>query len=248
MRVRTLAGIAFVLLVCGYSLHSQNPATSTSPQVRKQVNMTAMLVSFSPSAMVMHLIPVKPSAEQLGLKECRLIDLPIDPDYTRFVSPEGKQISPRDLEPGMCVRLKGELEIEIVQGEVPVEEPVIHTDTVHLVSWKPCLPPARLQGQLIEVDANRCGNAGKLRVGDKVISIELRRKVQLHGGERWQREFERHRLLGLRLGMELEVKGYWFDWERATLQEGAAKNEPEQFISDQVLVEEIRIVEEREVR
>ncbi len=248
MRVRTIAGIAFVLLVCGYSLHYQEPATPTSPQVRKKVTLTAMLVDFSPSAMVMHLIPVEPSAERLGLKKHQLIKLPIDSDRTRFVSPEGKQISPRDLEPGMCVRLKGELEIEIVNGEAPTEEPVIHTDTVRLVSWKPCLPPARLQGQLIEVDANRCGNAGKLQVGDKVISIELRRKVQLRGGEQWRKEFERHRLLGLRVGMELEVKGYWFDWERATLQEGAAKNEPEKFISDQVLVEEIRIVEEREVR
>ncbi len=56
MRVQTIAGIALALLVCGYSPHSQDP-TTPSPQVRRQVDLTAVLVSFSPSA------------KQLGLKE-----------------------------------------------------------------------------------------------------------------------------------------------------------------------------------
>jgi hypothetical protein len=264
MRIQKVVGLTLALLVCGNSWHPQNPTVPHPSVARKQVTLTAMLVDFSPSSMVMRLVPVKPSADQLGLKEhqCIALCLPIEwkelqfepnspqPDSPRFVSPEGKRISPYDLEPGMRVKLKGKLWVQTVEaGSIRTEEVMIETDTVHLVSWKLYFPRARLRGQLIEVDGNSCGNRGKLQAGDRIVSIRLRRQVQLRGDEKWRGDFERHRLHGLRLGMELEIRGYWFSWTGATYQQGAAKSMQGEAALDsvveEVLVEEIRIVKDR---
>jgi hypothetical protein len=70
----------------------------------------------------------------------------------------------------------------------------------------------------------------------------LRRQVQLHGDEPWRRDFERKRLDGLKLGMELEIRGYWFSWSTATAPQGATKGD--QAGAQEVLVEAIRIVKD----
>lgn len=225
----------------------------TQQATPRRVTLVAMLVDFSPSSMVMRFVPVKPSADQLGLKEHQFIVLclPIEwktlqfepnspyPDSPHFISPEGKRISPYDLEPGMRVKLR----VQAVEaGSIRTEEVMIEADTVRLVSWKLYFPPARLRGQLIEVDSNSGGDRGRLQVGDRIISMQLRRKVQLHGDKQVQRDFRHRRLLGLRLGMELEVRGYWFSWASAAPQQKAAQNGSPKAEPDTVLVEAIQIL------
>jgi hypothetical protein len=251
MRRQQMVGLILALLVYGYSGQPQNPTAPRPATVRKQVTLVAMLVDFSHSSMLMRFVPVKPSAPQLGLKEhqCIVLPLPIEwkalqfepnspyPDSPRFISPEGKRLSPYDLEPGMRVKLKGALWVRAAD-----EDAEIQTNTIHLVSWKLYLPPARLRGQLIEVESNSCGNVGKLQVGERIVTIRLRRQVQLHGDEPWRRDFERKRLDGLKLGMELEIRGYWFSWSTATAPQGATKGD--QAGAQEVLVEAIRIVKD----
>jgi hypothetical protein len=249
MRRQQVVWLILALLVYEHSGQPQNPTAPRPSAVRKQVTLIAMLVDFSPSSLVMHFVPIKPSAYQLGLKEHQLVVLPLPiewkalqlepnspyPDSPRFISPEGKRISPYDLEPGMRMKLKGELWVRAEDAE-------IQTDTIHLVSWKVYLPPAQLRGQLIEVDSNSCGNVGKLQVGDRVVTIRLRRQVRLRGNEKRRRDFERHRLGGLKLGMELEIRGYWFSWSKAMAQQGVTKGN--QAGTEEVLVEAIRIVKD----
>jgi hypothetical protein len=257
MRIQKAVGLTLALLVYGYSGQPQNPTAPHPATVRKQVTLVAMLVDFSHSSMLMHFVPVKPSASQLGLKEHQFIVLPLPiewkalqfesnspyPDSPRFISPEGKRISPYDLEPGMRVKLKGKLRLQPVEaGSIRTEEVTIEADTVRLLSWKLYLPPARLRGQLIEVESNSCGNVGKLQVGERIVTIRLRRQVQLHGDEPWRQDFERKRLDGLKLGMELEIRGYWFSWSTATAPQEAT--EGDQVGAQEVLVEEIRIVKD----
>lgn len=256
MKRPKVVGLTLTLLVCGHSGQLQNPTAPRPCLARQQVNLIATLVDFSTSSMVMRFAPVKPSAAQLGLKEHQLIVLPLPiewktlqlapnspyPHSPHFVSPEGKRISPYDLEPGMRVRLKGTL-------WMGAEEAEIQADTVQLVSWKLYSPPARLRGALIEVDRDGGGNRGKLQVGDRTIAIQLCRHVQLLGNKKWQRDFERRRLHGLRLGMELEIRGYWFSRAETTVQQGAT-NDPYSGattnpVLEEVLVEEIRIVKDR---
>ena len=256
MRIQKAVGLTLALLVCGNSGHPQHPTVPRPLVIRKQVTLTAMLVDFSHSSMMMRFVPVKPSAAQLGLKEHQFIMLclPIEwkelqfdpkspyPDSPRFVSPEGKRISPYDLEPGMRVRLKGKLWVQTVKaGSIRTEEVMIEANTVRLVSWKLYFPPARLRGKLIEVSGE---NRGKLQMGDRIVTIQLRRQVRLRGDTKWQRDFERHRLHGLKLGMELEIKGYWYSWAGTTTQQGWTRGTQAGAASDteEVLVEAIRIV------
>jgi len=258
MRIQKAVGLTLALLVCGNSGHPQHPTVPRPSVIRKQVTLTAMLVDFSHSSMMMRFVPVKPSAAQLGLKEYQFIMLclPIEwkelqfdpkspyPDSPRFVSPEGKRISPYDLEPGMRVKLKGKLWVQTVKaGSIRTEEVMIETDTVRLVSWKLYFPPARLRGKLIEVSGE---NRGKLQMGDRIVTIQLRRQVRLRGDTKWQRDFERHRLHGLKLGMELEIKGYWYSWAATPTQQGGTRGTQAGAASDteEVLVEMIRIVKD----
>lgn len=151
---------------------------------------------------------------------CRGVTNLADIDLSRKVAEE--------LELGMRVILRGELTVS--DSEASIDSP-----EVRLVSWKLYLPPAQLKGQLVEVDEDTGGWQGKLKSADRIVRVKLRRKVRLIGDPRWQRSFQQQHLLGLKLGMELEVRGYWCPWAGPLDAQGRTK-------PDLIFVEQIRIV------
>ncbi len=196
----------------------------------RETTLVGLLMDISYSAWTLRVFPVKPTARQLGLPPNAVVLMCWAPDETRFLSPEGKPIKPHDLELGMRLILRGELTVS--DSEASIDSP-----EVRLVSWKLYLPPARLKGQLVEVDEDTGGCEGKLKSANRVVRVKLRRKVRLIGTPRWQRSFQQHRLLGLKLGMELEVRGYWCPWAGPLDAQGRT-------IPDLVFVEQIRILKE----